>query len=100
LRVKFAHVVGKERSLVAGTGDRDVTETGVDQVRVNAGIRVHEDALCGKALRTVAGYRIPVVEVAVLSGVKLDAPISVEPSGNEALRTNGFDHRNFPIRDA
>ena len=45
LRAKFGHVVGEERGLVTGAGNGDVPEPGVEQVRMDAGISVHEDAL-------------------------------------------------------
>jgi len=38
LRGEFCHVVGEERRLVAGAGDGNVAEAGVEQVRVDAGI--------------------------------------------------------------
>jgi hypothetical protein len=51
LWAELAHVVGKERGLVAGAGDGDVAKTGVEQVRVDAGIGVDQNALGGEALR-------------------------------------------------
>lgn len=40
---------------MAGTRDGNVGKTGVEQVRVNAGVGLNEDAFCGEALRAVAG---------------------------------------------
>ena len=34
---ELVHVVGEERGFMAGAGDGDVAETGVEQVRVDAG---------------------------------------------------------------
>ena len=58
----------KSVASMAGAGDGDVAEAGVEQVRVDAGIGVHEDALGGEALGTVAGDGVAVVEMAVLAG--------------------------------
>jgi hypothetical protein len=63
---------------MAGAGDGDVAEAGVEQVRMDAGIRVHEDALGGEALGTVAGDGVSVVKVAMFVGVELDLAITVE----------------------
>ena len=75
---EFRHVVGEERSLVAGAGDGDVAEAGVEQVRVDAGVGVDENALGGKALRTVTGDGVAVVEMTVLAGVEFDLAAVVE----------------------
>ena len=55
LRAQLGHVVGEEGGLVAGARDGDVTETGVEQVRMDAGVGIDEDAFSGEALGTVAG---------------------------------------------
>jgi hypothetical protein len=41
---ELRHVLGEERGLVAGARDGDVAEAGVEQIWVDAGIRVNEDA--------------------------------------------------------
>jgi hypothetical protein len=64
--------------LLAGAGDGDVAKAGVEQVRVDAGIGIDQDALGGEALGTVAGDGVPVVEVAVLLGVELNLAVVVE----------------------
>jgi hypothetical protein len=68
LRGEFRHVVGEERRLVAGARDGDVGEAGVEQVRVDAGIGVNEDAFGGKALGAVTGNGVAVVEMTMLVG--------------------------------
>jgi hypothetical protein len=78
LRAELGHVVGEEGGLVAGARDGDVTETGVEQVRVDACVGIDEDALGGEALGTVAGDGVSVVEVAVLAGIELDLAVVVE----------------------
>ena len=50
LRAEFRYVVGEERGLVAGAGDGDVGEAGVEQVRVDAGVGMNEDTFGGEAL--------------------------------------------------
>jgi hypothetical protein len=64
--------------IVAGAGDGDVAEAGVEQVRVDAGVGVHQDALGGEALGTVAGDGVAVVEMAMLVGVEFDWRLVVE----------------------
>ena len=58
----------KRRGLVAGAGDGDVAEAGVEQVRVDAGVGVNENAFGGEALGAVAGDGIAVVEMTMLAG--------------------------------
>jgi hypothetical protein len=55
---ELCNVVGEERGLVAGPGDGDVGEAGVEEVGVDAGIPVNEDAFSGKALGAVTGDSI------------------------------------------
>jgi len=85
LRAELGEVVGKERGFMAGAGDGYVTEAGVEQVRVNAGIGVHEDALGGEPLRAVAGNGVAVVEMAVLCWVEFDLAVVIETGGNAAV---------------
>ena len=42
LRSEFCHVVGGERGVVAGAGDRDIAKTRVEQVWVDTGVGVNE----------------------------------------------------------
>jgi len=53
LGAKLCHVVSEERGLVAGARNGDVGEAGVEQVRVDAGVGMDEDAFGGEALRAV-----------------------------------------------
>jgi hypothetical protein len=53
----------KRGGLVVCAGNRDVAEAGVEEVRVNAGVGIYQDALCGEAPRAVAGDCISVVKV-------------------------------------
>ena len=71
-------VVSEERGLVAGAGDGDVGEAGVEQVRVDTCIRVNEDALGRKALGAVTSNGIAVVEMTMLDGVEFDLAAVVE----------------------
>ena len=70
---------------MAGAGDGDVAEAGVEQVRVDAGIGVNEDAFGGEALGAVAGDGVAVVEMTMLAGVELDLPVVVEAGGEAAI---------------
>jgi hypothetical protein len=88
LRCEFCHVVGEERGLVAGAGDGDVAEAGVEQIWVDARIGVNEDAFRGEALGTVTGDGVAVVEMTMISGVKFGLAVVVEARGNLAIRRN------------
>jgi hypothetical protein len=81
LRAELCHVVREERGLVAGPGDGDVGEAGVEQVRVDSSVRVNENAFGGEALGAVTGDRIPVVEMTMLANVKFDLAVVVEVDG-------------------
>ena len=63
---------------MAGAGDGDVPEAGVEQIRVDAGIGVNEDALGREALGAVTGDGVAVVEMTMLAGVELDLAVVVE----------------------
>ena len=78
LGAKFCHVVGKERGLEACARDGDVAEAGVEQVRVDAGIGVNQDALSGEGLGAVTGDGVAVVEMTMLVGVEFDLAVVVE----------------------
>ena len=77
-RTEFCHVVGEERGLMAGAGDGDIAKAGVEQVRVDAGIGVDEDAFGGEPLGAMAGDGIAVVKVAVLPSIEFDLAVVVE----------------------
>ena len=76
---------------MAGAGNRDVSEAGIEEVRVNAGVGIYQDALCSEALRAVAGDCIPVVKVTVLLGVEFYPAVIVKTRGNEPIRCDGLD---------
>jgi len=86
LRAEFCDVVGKERGLAAGTGDGDVAEARVEQVGVDTGIRMDEDALGGKALGTVTGDGVAVIEMTMLVGIEFDLAVVVEAGGETTFR--------------
>jgi hypothetical protein len=85
LRIELNHVIGIEGSLMAGAGNRDVSETGIEEVGVDAGVGVYQDALCSKALRAVAGDCISVVKVTVLLSVEFYPAVIVKACGYESL---------------
>jgi len=45
LRAELGHVVGEERDLMAGAGDGEGAKSRIEQIRVDAGIGVDQDAL-------------------------------------------------------
>ena len=85
---------------MAGAGDGDVAEAGVEQVRVDAGVGVNEHALGGEALGAVTGDGVAVVEMAMLAGVELDLAVVVEAGGEAAIRMDRFDDGEVAIGNA
>lgn len=51
---------------MAGSGDRDIAEAGVEQVRVGTGIGIDENGLGGEALGGVAGDSISALTRALI----------------------------------
>ena len=76
---------------MAGAGDGDVAEAGVEQVRVDAGIGVNENAFGGEALGAVTGDCVAVVEMTMLVGVEFDLAVVVEAGGEATI---GVDRLN------
>jgi hypothetical protein len=97
---EFCQVVGEERGLVASAGDRDVAETGVEQVRVDAGIGVNEDAFGGKALGAVTGNGVAVVEMTMLVGVEFDLAVVVEACRQPTIGMDRLDGGEVAIGNA
>ena len=97
---EFCQVVSKERGLVAGARDRDVGEAGVEQVRVDTGIGVNEDAFGGKALGAVTGNGVAVVEMTMLVGVEFDLAVVVEADGQAAIGVDRLDRSDVAICNA
>ena len=85
---------------MAGAGYGDVAETGVEQVRVDAGIGVNENAFGGEALRAVTGDGVAVVEVTMFAGVELDAAVVVEAGGEATIGMDHLDDREITIGNA
>ena len=97
LGAQFRHVVGEERGLVAGARDGDVAEAGVEQVRVDAGVGVDEDAFSGESLGAMAGDGVAVVEMTMLAWVELDLAIVGEVGGETAIGMDGLDGGELAI---
>lgn len=50
LWAEFGHVVGKNGRLAVGAGNGDIAGSRIEQVRVDVGIGIDQDALGGEAL--------------------------------------------------
>jgi hypothetical protein len=74
---ELRHVVGEDYGMVAGARDGNVRKSRVEQVWVNAGVGVNEDALGGKPLRAVAGDSIAVVEMRMLTCIPISSLLSI-----------------------
>src|SRR6202051_1180540 len=82
---KLGSVIGIDLSVEACTRDGNVGEAGVEQVWVDAGIAVNEDAFGGKPLGAVTGNGVAVVEMTMLDGVEFDLAIVVEADGQATV---------------
>ena len=85
---------------MAGTGDGNVAEAGVEQVGVDGGIGVNENVFGGEALGAMAGDGVAVVEMTMLAGVELDLAVVVEACTEPTIVMDGFDGREVAIGDA
>ena len=97
---KLGSVIGIDFSVEACARDGNVGEAGVEQVRVDAGIAVNEDALGGKALGAVTGNGVAVIEMTMLVGVEFDLAIVVEAGGQATLGVDRLDGGHVAIRHA
>jgi len=97
---EFCDVVGEERGLVAGAGDGNVAEAGVEQVRVDPSVSVNENAVGGEPLRAVTGDGIAVVEMTMLDGVEFDLPVVVEADGQAVIGVDYLDYSHVAICNA
>jgi len=97
---KIGSVIGVDFSVAACARDGNVGEAGVEQVWVDAGIAVNEDALGGEPLGAVTGDGVAVVEMAVVAGVELDLAVVVEARRNATLGLNCFDQGHVAIGNA
>ena len=88
---EFCQVVSEDRGLVAGAGDGDIAEAGIEQVRVDTGIGVNEDAFGGEPLGAMTGDGIAVVEMAMLAGVEFDLAVVVEAEGQATIGVDRLD---------
>ena len=65
---------------MAGAGNRDISEAGIEEVRVNARVGIYQDALRSEALRAMAGDCVAMVKVTVLLGVEFYPAVIVKTS--------------------
>jgi len=104
LRGEFGKVVGEDGRLVAGARDGNVAKPRIDEIRVNAGVSVHEHALGGKPLRTVTGDSIAMVKVAMLDWIEIDLAAGVEVGLDSSIAAsigrNGIDDGEIAVGDA
>ena len=85
---------------MAGAGDGDVAEAAVEQVGVDTGIGVNEDAFGGKALGAVTGNGVAVVEMTMLVGVEFNLAVVVEADGQAPIGVDRLDRGHVAIRNA
>src|ERR1700721_2124088 len=85
---------------MAGARDRDVAEAGVQQVRVDTGIGVNENAFGGKALGAMTGDGVAMIEMTVLASLELDLAVVVETCRKAAVGMNCLDDGEVPVSNA
>jgi hypothetical protein len=78
---KLGSVIGIDLSVEACARDGNVGEAGVEQVRVDTGIAVDQDAFGGQALGAVTGHGVAVIEMTMLAGVEFHLAVVVEADG-------------------
>src|SRR5580704_13590634 len=97
---KLGSVVGIDLSVEGCARDGNVGEAGVEQVWVDAGIAVNEDAFGGKALGAVTGNGVAVVEMTMLVGAEFDLAVVVEADGQATVGVDRLNRGHIPICDA
>ena len=100
LRGESGEIVSEDSGLVAGAGDGDVAEAGVEQIRVDAGICVDEDAFGGESLGAVAGDGVAVVEMAMLLGVEFNLAVIVQAGREASVGMDRLNRGEVAIGDA
>lgn len=99
LLAKTIHVVGEDRRFAAGARDGHVSESGAEQVGMDAGIGVNENALGGESLGAMTGDRVAVVEMPMLANIEFDLPVIVKTNADAAISRNGLDHGKIAVGD-
>jgi hypothetical protein len=77
LSPKPCDVIGEEHELMTGAGDGNVSEAGADQVRVDAGIGIDQDAFGSQTLRAMAGDGVTVIEVTMFNRIEVDFTVVI-----------------------
>src|ERR1700722_14232159 len=97
---EIGSVIGIDLSVEACARDGNVGKAGVEQVRVDAGIAVDEDAFSSESLGAVTGDGVAVVEMTMLVGVEFDQAIVVEADGYATIGVDRLDRGHVAICDA
>src|SRR3984957_4571038 len=94
---KFGSVIGIDLSVEACARDGNVGKAGVEQVWVDVGIAVDEDAFSSESLGAVTGDGVAVVEMTMLVGVEFDQAIVVEADGYATIGVDRLDRGHVAI---
>ena len=97
---EFCQVVSEERGIMASARDGDIAEAGVEQVRMDTGVGVNENALGGEPLGAMTGDGIAVVEMTMLVGVEFDLAVIVEADGQATIGVDRRDRSPVAIGNA
>src|ERR1035441_3295197 len=97
---KLGSVIGIDLRVEACARDGNVGEARVEQVWVDAGIAVNEDAFGSKALGTVTGNGVAVIEMTMLVGVEFDLAVVVEADEQAAIGVDRLDRGHVAICNA
>lgn len=97
---EIGSVIGIDLSVEACARDGNVGKAGVEQVWVDAGIAVDEDAFSSESLGAVTGDGVAVVEMTMLVGVEFDQAIVVEADGYATIGVDRLDRGHVAICDA
>jgi hypothetical protein len=97
---KLGSVIGIDLSGRLRARDGNIGEAGVEQVWVDAGIAVNEDAFGGEALGVVTGDGVAVVEMTMLVGVEFDQAIVAEADRYATIDVDRLDRGHVAIHNA
>src|SRR5208337_3947390 len=97
---KLGSVIGIDLSVEACARDGNVGEAGVEQVWVDTGIAMNEDAFRGEALGAVTGDGVAVVEMTMLVGIEFDQAVVVEADRYVTIDVDRLDGGHVAICNA
>ena len=85
---------------MAGARDRNISESQIEQIGMDARISVDEDPVCRETLRAVTGHCVSMIEVSMIRSVKLNVTPIIEACGNVSIWFDRVDHGKVAVGNA